>query len=96
MALLFPVLAFPVLLSRPAWSEFSDSELELLCAQELCCPDEEDCLVSDVSLMVFFVSVTLLKGEEVRSPLKPRPQDRWRWTGGTCLCLHSGSSKLGQ
>lgn len=62
MALLFPVLVFPVLLSRPAWSKFSDSELELLCAQELCCPDEEDCFVSDLSLMVFFVSVTQLKG----------------------------------
>lgn len=44
MALLFPLLTFPVLFSRPAWCEFSDSETELLFAQELCCPDEEDCL----------------------------------------------------
>lgn len=62
VALLFPLLPFPVLLSRPAWSEFSDSEIELLFFQELCCPDGEDSFVSDVSLMVSFVSVTWLTG----------------------------------
>lgn len=50
MALPFPLLAFPVLLSRAAWSEFSGSEL--LFAQELCCPDEEDCFVSHMVLFL--------------------------------------------
>lgn len=55
MALQFPLLAFPVLLSRAAWSEFSGSEIELLFAQELCCPDEEDCLVSHLPFVVLFL-----------------------------------------
>lgn len=90
VALLFPVLAFPVPLSRAAWCEFSESGTELLC-----CP-HRDCFVSHASLVDFFVSLTWLKGWRVRSPLEPWPQDRWRGTGGTCLCLCSGNSKLGQ
>lgn len=91
VALLFALLAFPVLWSRAAGCELSESGTELLC-----CPQQEDCLVSQASLVVFFVSGTWLKGWRVRSPLKAWPQDRWRGTGGTCLCLCSGNSKLGQ
>lgn len=52
MTLLFPLLASPVLLSRPVVSKLNDSVLELLFAHERCF-SAEGCFASDISLVVF-------------------------------------------
>lgn len=65
-----------MLLSRAAWSELSDSEMELLC-----CPDEQDCFVSHIALLLFFCFCCMaerLEGEEPLETLAPGQVERDR------------------
>lgn len=68
MTLLLPLLASPVLLSRPVLSKLNDSVLELLLVHERCFPAGEDCFASDVSLVVFLCFCCVAEGLEGEEP----------------------------